>query len=144
MEQAANRQRILVIMIVFGVIGLWVFAHTGERIHTPRYNVPEVSLEQAKTMVDSGAMVIDVRGTKQFAFQHISGALLLPLDMLRVGIPLSFDVTKDTSIIVYCNDGQKSGPEATHILRQAGYSRAVNLKSGFDGWQSAGLPTVKG
>jgi rhodanese-related sulfurtransferase len=28
------------------------------------------------------------------------------------------------------------------MLKRAGYTKAVNLKSGFQGWSAAGLPTA--
>lgn len=41
------------------------------------------------------------------------------------------------------HDGTTTGPEATQVLNKAGYSKAVNLKSGIEGWERAGLAVAK-
>jgi rhodanese-related sulfurtransferase len=68
---------------------------------------------------------------------------LLTLETLRAGIPKSFDLTKTSNIVVYCGTGNTHGPEATRILRQAGYTNAVNLAAGIQGWADAGLAIDK-
>jgi len=47
-------------------------------------------------------------------------------------------------VIVYCGDGSTRGPEAAHLLAQAGFTQAANLRPGFSGWRDAGLPTERG
>jgi len=62
---------------------------------------------------------------------------------LRAGIPQSFDLANTSNIIVYCGKGNAHGPEATRILRQAGYTNTVNLAAGIQGWADAGLAIDK-
>jgi hypothetical protein len=47
-----------------------------------RPNVPEVELGGAKALIDSGALVIDVRELDVSAGSHIVGAMLIPLSTL--------------------------------------------------------------
>lgn len=112
-------------------------ARTGAEAQA--FDVPQVDYSQAKALIDAGALVLDVREQAQFDYRHVPGAMLVPLTVLHSGIPLSLIVAKDKTIVVYCNDGHTRGPEATHILRQAGFTKAVNMKSGIEGWAGAGL-----
>jgi len=139
----ANRNNLFAIAI--GMIAFVWLSNMGTS-HSPRNRlvVPEVELLQAKALIDSGALVIDVRGAEQFAVRHLPGAVLVPLAILRAGIPPSIAVAKDKPVVVYCNEGVASGPEATRLLQQAGFSKVVNLHSGIEGWAAAGLPIKKG
>lgn len=107
-------------------------------------DIREVDVQAAKAMLEQGAIVIDVRGAEAFAANHIAGAVLMPLDQLRAAIPSSLAAAKAQRIVVYCGDGARSGPEGTSILNQAGFSNAVNLKGGIEGWKKAGMPIAKG
>ena len=109
-----------------------------------RYNVREVSAEDAKALIDDGALVVDVRGKEQFNFRHIPGAMLIPLDELRAQIPAALEGAKALTILIYCGDGVTHGPEGTEILNKAGYPNAVNLKPGIEGWARAGYAIAKG
>lgn len=139
----ANRNNLFALAIA-AVAFVWL-ANTGTR-HSAvnHFAVPEVEVLQAKALIDSGAVVIDVRGAEQFAVRHLPGAVLVPLAILRAGIPASIAVARDKPVIVYCNKGVASGPEATRLLQQAGFSQVVNLHSGIEGWAAAGLPVKTG
>jgi rhodanese-related sulfurtransferase len=108
------------------------------------YDIREVSVPEAKAMIDAGAAVIDVRDPEQFNAHHIPGAKLVELGELQAGIPKRILALKTKSIVVYCGDGVTHGPEGTAILNKAGFTKAVNLRPGFDGWQSAGMTLAKG
>jgi rhodanese-related sulfurtransferase len=115
-----------------------VFLLTQNR--TPKFKVREVELAEGKTMIDSGVLVLDVRQKDRFEHRHIVGAMPLPLSVLQAGIPEIIAYAKALPVLVYCGDGLTIGPEATHILNQAGFAGAVNLKAGIEGWASAGYP----
>lgn len=103
--------------------------------------VHEVDVAEARSLMDAGAIVVDVREADVSAGSHIPGALLIPLGILAQRMnELSIDRTRP--VIVYCNEGTQRGPEGTAALNQAGYAKAVNLKSGIEGWRAAGLPTA--
>ncbi len=101
-------------------------------------DVVEVSVAQAKALIDAGALVIDVRGEGAHAQKHLPGAIALPLSKLKEGIPASIAGDKAREVVVYCNDGVRSGPQGTALLAQAGFTRAVNVKGGIEGWMQAG------
>jgi rhodanese-related sulfurtransferase len=109
-----------------------------------RFDVKEVSVPEAKALIDAGAAVIDVRGPEQFQARHIPGATLVALDELQSGVPARILALKAQPIVVYCGDGVTHGPEGTAILNHAGFGKAVNLKPGIEGWQNAGMAIEKG
>ena len=122
----------------------WVLVVASLLIYTavipkPNYNIKEVSAIEARELIDAGAVVIDVRERPDL---RLPGALLLPQAALEVGVA-KVNLAKTAPIVVYCGDGSSIGPKATATLNRAGYTNAVNLKSGFQGWQAAGLPTAK-
>lgn len=123
------------------VISLLVALAIAVSIANRPPKVTEVDLVEAKALIDSGAVVVDVREQEISAGSHIPGALLIPLGLLAQRMSeLSIDKTRP--VVVYCNEGTSRGPEGTAVLNQAGYANAVNLKSGIEGWRAAGLPTT--
>lgn len=108
-----------------------------------QFNVANVSVTDAKQMIDEGAIIVDVRGEKQYGGRHIPGAILITLEVLRHGIPSILPADKAKRIVVYCNDGLNHGPEGTALLNKAGYVNAVNIEHGIEGWEKAGLPLQK-
>lgn len=109
----------------------------------PRFDIREVGLAEAKALWEAGAPIVDARALDKFTYRHLPGAITLPLAVLRLGVPASFTAAKDARILVYCGEGLTIGPEATHLLNQAGYVNAVNLEQGIEGWTAAGLPVEK-
>jgi hypothetical protein len=64
--------------------------------------VPRVTVEEAKSALDSGeAVLVDVRSVEAYAESHAVGAISIPLSQFEVNIEkLSLD--KDQWIIPYC------------------------------------------
>ena len=103
--------------------------------------VTDVSVPEAVALIDAGALVIDVRGRAASASAHLPGALLIPVEVLAARLP-ELEHAKAQSIIVYCGKGTARGPEAVHILSQAGFTGVVNLGPGIEGWRAARLPVT--
>jgi len=104
--------------------------------------VRDVSAQEAKAMLDAGAIAIDVREKAVAASSHLPGSLLIPLEVLAANLS-SLEAYKAYPLVVYCGDGSSRGPEAAALLTRAGFSKVVNLRYGIDGWRSAGLQTSK-
>ncbi len=101
---------------------------------TSRFNVDEVTAWEAKALIDAGAIVIDVRDSTASQRDHLSGAVLFPLELLPAQLA-QLEYAKTRKIVVYCGDGSTRGPRATSILNKAGFAHAVNLRSGIEGWR---------
>jgi rhodanese-related sulfurtransferase len=113
------------------------------KLLNPAPDVPQLTVAQAKALIDADAMVLDVRGAEAFGNRHIPGAINLPLAVLQTGLPAILSQARDRSIVVYCNDGVRTGPEATQILNRAGFAKASNVQSGIEGWVAAGHPVTR-
>ena len=134
--QVNQARRGVVLLPIAGAA--WLVATKSRRT----FDVPEVDVGEAKKLFDAGARIIDVRKMDRFDYRHIVGALPVPLAVLQAAIPIALASAKQTAILVYCGDGLSIGPEGTHILRSAGYTGAVNLKGGIEGWSAAGFPVA--
>lgn len=138
------QRRNTLVTVGLGALGLAWFATQSGKGSAARIPVPEIDVQAARALLEAGAMAIDVRGRDPYEFRHLPAAVLFPLAVLEAGIPAELSQAKERQIIVYCNDGHFTGPEATRILRENGFRNAVNLKSGVEGWAAAGLPLNKG
>jgi len=126
---------------------LLLFAATrnNNKVAAPSIRVPEVSIAEAKKLLDTGAAIaIDVRDAEDYAYRHLAHALLVPLEQLQVAVPKLLATDKKRTLVVYCIPGLAHGPEATRLLLAAGFSHAVNLASGIEGWAEAGMPVEHG
>lgn len=76
--------------------------------------------------IQAGSPIYDVRTPEEYAQNHISGSINLPLGDIQNGkLP---DSSKDSKIYLYCRSGNRS-EQAKTILNQAGYSNVINLGS---------------
>jgi rhodanese-related sulfurtransferase len=100
-------------------------------------DVPEVSREEARKLIEDGAQLVDVRVDHEWNAGRIAGATHLPLDELaeRAG-----EIDKERPVIVYCRGGNRSSMAAA-ALADAGYD-AVKLSEGIVGWVEADLPVA--
>lgn len=121
-------------LILMSLVVLFAIMTRSGGLPVPKAN--EVSIQEAIALIDSGALVIDVRESPK---THLPGAMLIPLEVLAARLS-ELDYAKTQSIVVYCGNGTTRGPEAARILTQAGFTRVVNLGPGIEGWSAAGLP----
>ncbi|MEZ4720409.1 MAG: rhodanese-like domain-containing protein [Flavobacteriales bacterium] len=77
---------------------------------------------QAKELLDKGAVVIDVRTPAEFAGGHVKGSKNIPLQTIQSKVN---DIKKlNKPVVACCASGMRSG-QATDILQRAGIE-AVN------------------
>jgi rhodanese-related sulfurtransferase len=119
------------------VVAFIIYSVAGDR----HPNVKDVSVSEARELIAAGAVVVDVRDRSVSGSSHINGALLIPLEGLADRMS-EVSVDKSAPIVVYCNEGTNRGPRGTALLNEAGYTQAVNLKTGIEGWRAANLPTA--
>ena len=104
------------------------------------YKSHDISVPEAISLIESGALVIDVRYSPS---THLPGAMLIPMEVLAARLE-KLEISKTQPIVVYCGNGAARGPESSQILTRAGFTNVVNLGGGLDRWRSAGLPVVTG
>ena len=57
---------------------------------------------EVEELVTAGAQLVDVLGAKEFALDHIPGAVNLPLKSLGPAAAAALD--RERPVVVYCND----------------------------------------
>ncbi len=95
--------------------------------------VPSVSAGEARELLDSGAVMVDVRTTQEWNAGHCAFALHLALDQLS---QKQRRIPQNKKAVVVCRSGNRSR-RATKQLIAAGYD-AVNLSGGMNAWQRSG------
>jgi len=95
----------------------------------------EISRDEARTLVEDGAQLVDVRAKHEWQAGRIAGATHLPLAELaeRTG-----ELDRDRPVVLYCRGGNRS-TMAAEALAAAGFD-AAKLDEGIVGWSEAGLP----
>lgn len=81
--------------------------------------------------------VIDVRDAKEYREGHIPGAINIPLEVFAAK---TAGLSKDKTIVVYCNSGSRSS-DAYRNLMQRGYTDIY--QSLYYDWRHQGLPVAK-
>jgi DMSO/TMAO reductase YedYZ molybdopterin-dependent catalytic subunit/rhodanese-related sulfurtransferase/glyoxylase-like metal-dependent hydrolase (beta-lactamase superfamily II) len=96
--------------------------------------VPEVGPRAAKAMIDSGALMLDVREPAEWDAGHAPQATHVPMGNVH---DHRGDLPQDRPIVVVCRSGGRSAA-VTESLRRWGFD-AVNLAGGMCAWTAAGL-----
>ncbi len=78
--------------------------------------------ELAWQLIDSGALVVDVRTPDEFAEGHLDNAHNIPLSDVATGFTA---IDKDQPIVVYCRSGNRSAMAMQALLEQ-GFTNVHN------------------
>ena len=127
----------LLLVAVFGV-GYLIVNVAGEM--APWEYSEEISPEQARKQIGSGAVVLDVRTYEEFVAGHIEKSLWMPLEELT---SLMQALPRGPLIITVCRTGVLS-IQARYILQEDGFTEVTSLKGGMEAWLTAGYPVVYG
>ena len=92
-----------------------------------------IGYEDAKKLIDNGAVLVDVRSKEEYDVGHIEGAVLLPVDTIDKESASAVFISSKQTIIVYCRSGARSS-EAYKKLTQLGYTEVYDLGS-IDNWR---------
>lgn len=99
-----------------------------------------IGVDAAKTRVDGGAILLDVRDPAEWAAFRVPNAVLLPLAQLADHV---VDLPKNKEIIVACRDA-KCAADGASILTKAGVSNVSAMTDSLDVWRTKGYPVVSG
>jgi len=97
------------------------------------------SVEETATAFERNEIVlIDVRTVQEYSFEHIQGALLLPMH--------AFDAAKlpgqgEKQIVFHCGSGIRSEKVARACIA-AGIRKIAHMEGGFGAWKAAKLPFI--
>ncbi|MCA0962435.1 rhodanese-like domain-containing protein [Salipiger bermudensis] len=97
------------------------------------------TVDEVQQAFDGNEIVlIDVRTPQEYMFEHIEGALLMPLAF--------FDAAKlpgqgEKRIVFHCGSGVRSEKVARSALA-AGFDRIAHIEGGFGAWKGAKKPFI--
>ena len=100
----------------------------------------QATVEELKTRLDrqESFLLLDVREPQEFEICRIPGSVLIPLGDLPSRLS---ELEGRDDMIVHCKSGVRSG-KAVRLLREAGYTKARNLKGGILAWIDGIDPTL--
>ncbi len=99
--------------------------------------VDEVTCDEAVSLLEGGAVLLDVREPEEWAAGHVAGAHFMPMG--EVGARWT-ELPADRRVVVLCRVGGRSAA-VTEALCRAGLD-AVNLAGGIAAWVDDGHPVT--
>lgn len=92
-------------------------------------NYRQVHVEEVRHLVESGALIIDVREEGEYAAGHLKGARNIPLSQLRERLS---EIPRDQDVYLHCRSSQRSY-YALCALKGRGYDNVINISGSFLG-----------
>ena len=88
-----------------------------------------------------GAMLLDIRDTKDYSSGHIAGAVSMPVSSIdaRIG---ELESHKDKPVVLVCKMGQHASATGRK-LKALGFENVRRLSGGMSEWTASSLPVVK-
>ncbi len=113
--------------------------------HTAHDEMPRISVEELKKLVDENAdvVILDAQQKRSFLQCHIKGARHFPWKQQITVIDARF-LPKDKLLVVYCDCGPRDtdSSEVAAQLETLGFSQVKVLTDpSIEGWKAAGYPT---
>ena len=115
----------LVVITTHFCVASWMFEGLKKMLGTFEGFLP---LEEAKSMINNGAYLVDVRTREEFSQGHIPGAINRPLDSFKDCSDLN-----DQPMILYCRSGMRSGIAKKRFENQG--RRDVHNLGGLKNWK---------
>jgi rhodanese-related sulfurtransferase len=125
-----------------GAAGLMALVVLGYELRQRAHSAASVSPGEVVRLMNSGAVLVDVRSANQFKDGHINGARNVPGDQIAAGAA-ALEKLKDKTLIMCCDSGTTSGAAARKLMQQ-GFNQVFNLRGGLAAWRQDNLPVVKG
>ncbi len=100
--------------------------------------VKETDVAGARTMVEGGARLIDVREDNEYAAGHAAGAEHKGRGIIERDIVQTYP-DKSTELVLYCGGGYRSALSAD-MLQKMGYTNVWSMDGGWKAWKESGAP----
>ncbi|MDX5402188.1 MAG: rhodanese-like domain-containing protein [Rhodobacterales bacterium] len=94
--------------------------------------------ELAEAFDRNEVVVIDVRTPQEYMFEHIEGALLMPLAFFNAR---KLPGQSEKRIVFHCGSGVRS-ERVSRAALEAGIQHIAHLEGGFAAWKAAKLPYI--
>lgn len=96
----------------------------------------------AVRLVNSGALVLDVRDSGEYEAGHIIDARSIPAKEVAERAE-ALKKFKEKPVVICCESGFASA-SAAKVLKAVGFTKVATLKGGLRSWRQENLPLVKG
>jgi rhodanese-related sulfurtransferase len=83
-------------------------------------------------------VLIDVRTPQEYMFEHVEGALLMPMAFFS---PEHLPQGDSKTVVLHCGSGARSARTGGACLA-AGRGTVAHMEGGFAAWKQAGLPYI--
>ncbi len=134
------RPMVVAIFIIIAIFAIGVLIVQAVSDASPWQYSEEISPKDALSMINRGAVILDVRTYEEFVGGHIEKSLFMPLEDLS---SLMQALPRNRLIITVCRTGVRS-IQARYILQEAGFTQVTSLKGGMEAWTAANYPVVYG
>lgn len=102
--------------------------------------LPTITPERARSLIEEGAILIDIREADEHARERIPGAHHLALSRLDEA---DLAVHQGKPVIFHCRSGARTLSNAGRLAgRLGGDCDAYVVEGGLDAWRKAGLPVA--
>jgi rhodanese-related sulfurtransferase len=102
--------------------------------------LPTITPQDAKRLIDAGAILVDIREADEHARERIPGAHHLALSVLD---DADLAVHPGRPVIFHCRTGARTLGHAGRLADRVGdVCDAYVIAGGLDAWRKAGLPVV--
>lgn len=97
------------------------------------------TIDEVAAAFDADQIVlIDVRTPQEYMFEHIEGALLMPLAFFKAR---KLPGQSDKRIVFHCGSGMRS-ERVARLAIEAGVTKIAHMEGGFGAWKAAGKPHI--
>lgn len=94
--------------------------------------------ELAAAFARDEVVVIDVRTPQEYMFEHIEGALLMPMAFFNAN---KLPGQSEKKIVFHCGSGARS-ERVSRAAIKAGVPHIAHLEGGFAAWKAEKLPYI--
>jgi rhodanese-related sulfurtransferase len=101
--------------------------------------MPKISPKDAKSLIDQGAVLIDIREGDERVRAQIAGSAHMPLSKLDQ--IASAPAAKGQVVVFHCKSGNRTAVNAAKLSAKTPCDAYV-LDGGIDAWTAAGLPVI--
>lgn len=136
LEFASNH--VLLVSALFASLFLLVFTELRRKAQ----GLTNVEPQDAVKLINSDAVVLDLRSAEAFARGHIVNAKNIPHDELSAHQD-RLAKYKSRPVVTVCDAGTMA-TRAADTLRKAGLEHVYSLRGGINAWTQANLPLVGG
>lgn len=124
------------------LVSVFVFLLVAFTINEGKQGGAAITPTNLVTLVNrEGAVIVDIRDTKEFSSGHIAGAVNVPFSSLdsRVG---ELEPYKEKPVVLVCKMGQHAGAFGRKLKAQ-GFENVRRLSGGMAEWSANSLPVIK-